>query len=76
MDDDQKIVFNKKVTRKKLLHTLYQFESTTVIMEACYTSHPWGRAIQALGHTVKLIHLTKLNPLWSATKTITTMPSL
>ncbi|MCU7849492.1 MAG: hypothetical protein KZQ89_16185, partial [Candidatus Thiodiazotropha sp. (ex Lucinoma kastoroae)] len=37
------------------LSTLRQFEPTTVVMEACYTSHPWGRAIQALGHTVKLI---------------------
>jgi N-acetylglucosaminyldiphosphoundecaprenol N-acetyl-beta-D-mannosaminyltransferase len=26
MDDDQRIVFNKKVSRKKLLHTLSQFE--------------------------------------------------
>jgi transposase len=62
MDDDQKIVFNKKVTRKKLLHTLCQFEPTTVIMEACYTSHPWGRAIQALGHTAKLIPPYQVKP--------------
>jgi hypothetical protein len=34
MDDEQKIVSNKKVSRKKLLHTLSQFEPTTVIMEA------------------------------------------
>jgi transposase len=40
MDDEQKIVFNKKVSRKKLPHTLSQLEPTTVIMEACYTSHP------------------------------------
>jgi transposase len=62
MDDDQKIVFNKKVSRKKLLHTLSQFEPITVIMEACYTSHPWGRAIQALGHTVKLIPPYQVKP--------------
>jgi transposase len=31
MDDDQKIVFNKKVPRKKLLHTLSQLEPTTVM---------------------------------------------
>ena len=62
MDDDQKTVFNKKVSRKKLLHTLSQFEPTAVIMEACYTSHPWGRAIQALGHTVKLIPPYQVKP--------------
>jgi transposase len=62
MNDDQKIAFNKRVSRKKLLHTLSQFEPTTVIMEACYTSHPWGRAIQALGHTVKLIPPYQVKP--------------
>jgi len=62
MDDDQKIVFNKKVSRKKLLSTLGQFEPTTVVMEACYTSHPWGRAIQGLGHTVKLIPPYQVKP--------------
>jgi transposase len=59
MDDEQKIVFNKKVSRKKLLHTLSKLEPTTVIMEACYTAHLWGRAIQALGHSVKLIPHTR-----------------
>jgi transposase len=62
MDDDQKIAFNKKVSRKKLLHTLSQFEPTTVIMQACYTPHPWGRAIQALEHTVKLIPPYQVKP--------------
>ncbi|MES9861931.1 MAG: IS110 family transposase [Candidatus Thiodiazotropha sp. LLP2] len=62
MDDDQKIIFNKKVSRNKLLHALRQFEPTTVVMEACYASHPWGRAIQALGHTVKLIPPYQVKP--------------
>jgi transposase len=62
MDDDQKIVFNKKVSRNKLLYTLSQLEPTTVLMDACYTSHPWGQAIQALGHTVKLIPPYQIKP--------------
>ena len=62
MDENHKIVFNKKVTRTKLLATLRQFEPTTVIMEACYTSHPWGRSIQSLGHTVKLIPPYQVKP--------------
>jgi transposase len=28
----------------------------TVAMEACASSHYWGRTIESLGHTVKLIH--------------------
>jgi transposase len=62
MDSEQRITENKKVSRKKLLPTLSQFEPTTVVMEACYTSHPWGRAIQALGHTVKLIPPYQVKP--------------
>ncbi len=62
LDDNQNIVFNKKVSRKKLIHTLSQYEPTTVVMEACYTSHPWGRAIQELGHTVKLIPPYQVKP--------------
>ncbi|MEW8525578.1 MAG: IS110 family transposase [Candidatus Thiodiazotropha endolucinida] len=62
LDADHKIVCNKKVSRKKLLFTLGQFEPTTVVMEACYTSHPWGRAIQTLGHTVKLIPPYQVKP--------------
>lgn len=62
MDSDQKIISNKKVSRNKLLSALRQFEPTTVVMEACYTSHPWGRAIQELGHTVKLIPPYQVKP--------------
>ncbi|MES9863114.1 MAG: hypothetical protein ABW157_13225 [Candidatus Thiodiazotropha sp. LLP2] len=40
MDSDQKITVNKNISRKKLLSTLSQYEPTTVVMEACYTSHP------------------------------------
>lgn len=62
MNDQQEVVFNKKVKRKQLLDTLRQFEPTTVVMEACYTSHPWGRAIQELGHDVKLIPPYQVKP--------------
>ena len=31
-------------------------------MEACYTAHPWGRAIEALGHKVKLIPPYQVKP--------------
>ncbi len=75
MDDDQKIASNKKVTRNKLLSTLSQFGPTTVVMKACYTSHPWGRAIQALGHTVKLMPPYQVKPFVAGKKTTTTMPS-
>lgn len=61
-DDNQQIIMNKKVSRAKLLDTLRQFETTDVVMEACYSSHPWGRAIQSLGHRVRLIPPYQVKP--------------
>lgn len=55
LDYKRKVLFNKKVKRANLLHELRQFEPTLVVMEACYSSNPWGRRIEKLGHTVKLI---------------------
>jgi len=55
LDNNHKVKMNKKVSRNKLLDTLRQLEPTTVVMEACYSANPWGRAIEKLGHTVKLI---------------------
>ena len=55
LDQQNTLVSNKKVPRNKLLHTLRQFSPTLVVMEACYSSNHWGRAIEKLGHTVKLI---------------------
>jgi transposase len=59
---NNKAIINVKVPRDKSLHELRQFEPTIVAMKACYSSHPWGRAIQELGHTVKLIPPIKVKP--------------
>ncbi|MCP4324245.1 MAG: IS110 family transposase [Alteromonadales bacterium] len=55
LDENRQVLFNKKVKRSELLHELRQFEPTIVVMEACYSSNPWGRRIQKLGHQVRLI---------------------
>jgi len=52
---DGTIAFNRKINRSALLNTLRQCEPTLVVMEACYSANYWGRAIEKLGHTVKLI---------------------
>ena len=61
-DEVGQIISNKKVSRGKVLHELRQFEPTQVVTEACYSAHPWGRAIQALGHEVKLIPPYQVKP--------------
>lgn len=55
-------ICNLKVNRGDLLNQLRQFSPTTVAMEACYSAHPWGRAIQDLGHKVVLIPPIKVKP--------------
>jgi len=62
MDSNNQVVLNKKYSRNKLLHALRQFEPTQVVMEACYSSHFWGREIQSLGHSVKLIPAYQVKP--------------
>ncbi|MFQ6249447.1 hypothetical protein ACLMPM_24050 [Yersinia enterocolitica] len=43
---DGSVAWNRKISRQKLLDTLSQFEPDTLIaMEACSTSHFWGRTL-------------------------------
>lgn len=57
-----KIAFNRKVSRKAVLNRLRNIAPTTVVMEACYSSNHWGRAIQELGHKVNLIPTYQVKP--------------
>ena len=52
---DGRPVFIKKVRRSKLLSLLGNIPICIVAMEACSSSHHWGREIGKLGHTVKMI---------------------
>lgn len=50
-----KPLFRKKLTKDQLSVFLASQSPTVVAMEACGSSHYWGREIGALGHDVKLI---------------------
>ena len=53
---DGSVAWNRKMSRPKLLDTLRQFEPGTLIaMEACSTSHFWGRTFSSMGYSVRLI---------------------
>jgi transposase len=53
---DGSVAWNRKISRQKLLDTLRQFEPGTLIaMEACSTSHFWGRTLSSMGYSVRLI---------------------
>lgn len=52
---DGSVMFRKKLSREKMLEFLARQPKCLVAMEACATSHYWGREITKLGHEVRLI---------------------
>jgi transposase len=70
-DQENRIRFNKKVSREALLSTLAQLPADLFVMEACYSSNPWARAIESLGNQgkVKLIPPHQVKPFLVGNKT-------
>ena len=56
VDENGKRVMNKNLHRDNIIKFFAPLSECTVAMEACASSHYWGRTIESLGHTVKLIH--------------------
>lgn len=61
-DREGRVVMKKRVARSRLLSTMSQIEPCVVAMEACATSHHWGRELNALGHEVRLIPPVYVKP--------------
>ncbi len=55
LNEHHKPIFNKKVTRARLLETVLKLEPNRIVMEACYSSNYWGRVFQQLDRSVGLI---------------------
>jgi transposase len=62
VNEHMKSQFNKRLKRHELLDFMRQQEPTMVVMEACYSSHYWGREMTKLGHDVKLIPAQHVTP--------------
>lgn len=56
------VLYNRTVSRTKLEQLLESQAPCIVAMEACATSHFWGRFAQALGHEARLIPLIYVKP--------------
>ncbi|QHP67994.1 IS110 family transposase [Bradyrhizobium sp. LCT2] len=54
-DGSGTVLFRKKLRREQVLKCLAAQPTCTVAMEACASSHYWGREIGRLGHAVRLI---------------------
>ena len=55
VDVDGAVVMRKRISRAKLLEFFTALPPCLVGIEACPSAHYWGRQLQALGHTVKLL---------------------
>jgi transposase len=74
LDENGKRVMNKKLHRDSLIRFFAPMSECTVAMEACASSHYWGRTIESLGHTVKLIHPRYVTPYRLGEKTTSMTP--
>ena len=54
--DQDAVIISRKVSRAKLCETIENLNPTTVAMEACASSHFWGRRFRAAGRCVRLIN--------------------
>ena len=61
-DEHRKPIFNKKVTRAKLLETVMNQAPDRIVMEACYSSNYWGRVFLKMNRSVGLIPAYQVKP--------------
>jgi transposase len=59
----------ERLTRDRFLPFMAQQPSATVVMEACGSSHHWGRKLRALGHQVLLLPAHHVRPYVRGNKT-------
>ena len=62
LNSHNKVLFNKKLSRKKFVEFMVKLPHSTVFIEACYSSHYWGRTLTEMGHTVHLIPAQHVTP--------------
>ena len=59
---DGAVLFNRAMSRTRLAALLADQPACAVAMEACATSHHWGRVAQAHGHEVRLVPAAYVKP--------------
>ncbi len=62
-------IVNVQLKRARVLEHFVNKPACLIAMEACGGAHHWGRELQALGHTVRLLHAKAVRPFVSGNKT-------
>ena len=55
VDERGAVVLRRELRRQQLEGFFAKLPPTDVVLEACGSSHHWGRTLAALGHRVRLI---------------------
>ena len=56
------VLYNRSLSRTRLATLLAEQPACVVAMEACATSHHWGRVAQRHGHEVRLVPAAYVKP--------------
>ena len=76
VDSQGHLVARKQLRRTEVLRYFAKLEPCVVGMEACGSSHYWGRELAKLGHTVRLIAPQFVRPYVKSNKTLWSSPFL
>ncbi len=68
VDANGKAVLRKKLNRKELAAFIVQLPRCLILMEACASSHYWGRKFIDMGHEVRLIAAQFVKPFQKSQK--------
>jgi transposase len=56
------VVIRRQLKRRSVLASFQKLPPCLVGIQACASSHPWSRELQALGHTVRLMRPAYVKP--------------
>lgn len=68
-DATGKIIVERRLGRKRMIEFFSKLPPCVVALEACGTSHYWGRTLRTLGHDVRLIPAAYVKPFVKRNKT-------
>ena len=68
-DAEGRVVVQKRLSRAGMMRFFAKLAPCVVALEACGTSHYWGRTLRAFGHEVRLIPAAYVKPFVKRNKT-------